>query len=680
MGSDIILNDVIFSETKKLAIKSSLGNFINGNPIDTTVVRKEILESWHRSKNHGVNPYFINKEAISISKKELEDRIKARKLFYKTAIPIMENLYNFVANSGFMIILSDEEGYVLKIIGDTDIVEFAKKNLLIEGCNRNEKVLGTNAIGTCNAIKKPIQIWASEHYYLSHLNWTCSGAPVFDSNGTLLGSLCITGTWDKVHMHTLGMAVSSAEAISKQIKMQTTFDEMFELKSQLDTIIETLNYGVILLNNNYVITQVNSHTSSFLDMKKEDIIGIKIDKYIKDINFSKIKNNIYDKEIQIKTKKGTIRCSLCAIMIDNNMAHVNQGLVITFKEIKYVHKMINKMIGSNAHFHFNDIIGESDAIKEAKKLAEIASQNNANVLLIGDSGSGKELFAQAIHNDSQYSNGPFIAINCGALPRSLIESELFGYESGTFTGAKKEGHAGKFELANGGTIFLDEIGDMPFDVQVNILRVIQTKEVTRIGGKKPIKIDVRIIAATNKNLEDAIANNTFRLDLYYRLNVFNIKIPPLCERGYDICLLANYFLKKYKMNSSKIITDIDKDVYDVLMNYSWPGNIRELENTIERAVLVTQDKNIKVSDLPSNITSNSKINKSITPSYIHEYISPKNITIDEMEKNTIKDTLLLYEGNIKKTAENLGISRRTLYRKLEKYTIDYNQIRKSGIR
>lgn len=664
-------SDIIFTEKKRSTIKTALENFHNRLPFDTTLVRKEILESWQRSKNYGVNANFVTKEIIA--KKELENRIMARNLFYKTAIPIMENLYKFVQGSGFMILLSDEEGYVLKIIGDNDIVDFAKKNLLAEGCNRNEKVLGTNGIGTCLALKKPIQVWGSEHYYSPHLNWTCSGAPIFDVTEKLLGSLCITGTCDKVHMHTLGMAVSSAEAISKQFKMQSAYDTMFELKNQLDTIIETFNYGVILLNKDHIITQVNSLTASLLNMEKKDIIGVKIDKYIKDINFSQIKNNLYDKEIYLETKNGNIRCSLSAIMVDTNIDNVISGLVLTFKEIKYVHKMIHKMIGSNAHFHFNDIIGKSPAIKEAKKLAEIAASNNANVLIVGASGTGKELFAQAIHNASQYSNGPFIAINCAALPRSLIESELFGYEGGTFTGAKKEGHAGKFELANGGTIFLDEIGDMPFDVQANILRVIQTREVMRIGSKKSLKINTRIIAATNKNLEDAIANNTFRLDLFYRLNVFNIKIPSLNEREHDICLLANYFLTKYKMSSAKVITGIDDDVYTILMNYSWPGNIRELENTIERSVLVTQSEHIKINDLPTNIVYNSNTNKK--PIAVPQSAPQKIVTIDQVEKNVIKDTLLLYKGNIKQTAENLGISRRTLYRKLEKYNIDYTQIR-----
>lgn len=659
----------IFSEQKKAAIKHALDSFYLNSPFDAAVVRKEILESWQRSKNSNVNYNFITKKVLS--PQELGERIKKRALLYDTASPIMESLYNFVCGSGFMILLSDEEGYVLKIIGDAAIVNLARQNLLVEGCTRNEKIIGTNGIGTCLATKRPIQVWGSEHYYMPHLDWTCSGAPIFDSEENLLGSLCITGTCDKVHMHTLGMAVSSAEAITKQIKMKITYDTMLELKNQLRTIIETVNYGVILLNKDNGITQVNSLTRSLLNLEEEEIIGQKIEKYIKDIDFAQINSNVYDKEVCIEGKNGIIRCSLSAILVAEN---IHSSFVITFKEIKHVHKMINKLIGSNAHFHFDDIIGKSPALQEAKELAKIAAANTANVLLLGDSGTGKELFAQAIHNASSYRCGPFIAINCAALPRSLIESELFGYEGGTFTGAKKEGHAGKFELANGGTIFLDEIGDMPFDVQANILRVIQTREVMRIGSKKPIKINIRIIAATNKNLEAAIANNTFRLDLFYRLNVFTIRIPALKEREYDICLLANYFLEKYKVNAAKLINDIEQEVYNTLMGYSWPGNIRELENTIERSVLVTRSKTIKACDLPANIVHNAVTGNSVKT--VLPAGKPKRMTINQLEAGAIKDTLVLSRGNIKQCAEALGMSRRTLYRKLEKYQIDYDLLRK----
>lgn len=238
-------------------------------------------------------------------------------------------------------------------------------------------------------------------------------------------------------------------------------------------------------------------------------------------------------------------------------------------------------------------------MKAALRLGQIAAQTPSNVLITGESGTGKELFAQAIHNASDRRNGPFVAINCGALPKSLIESELFGYEGGTFTGARREGCAGKFELANGGTIFLDEIGDMPFDVQVALLRVLQSHEVSRLGSSKTIKVDVRVISATNKDLLAAIDNNQFRSDLYYRLNVFGIAIPPLRERAGDVRLLADYFLQKYTSFSGHCLSGFTEAAYALLEEYEWRGNIRELENAVERAVYLTSEGRIGAECFPS---------------------------------------------------------------------------------
>ncbi|WP_268905659.1 sigma-54-dependent Fis family transcriptional regulator [Clostridium sp. HV4-5-A1G] len=586
----------------------------------------------------------------------------------------MKTLYNFVKGSNFLIILSDEDGYLLKVIGDPNILAMAEDNVLIEGSNRSEKKLGTNGIGTCLYLKEPIQVWADEHFYILHSNWVCSGAPIINENGKLLGSLCITGTWDKVHIHTLGMVVSGAAAISKQMDLQNAYYKLIEVKNQLDIMVESLKSGAILINNGIII-KVNSLACQILRINEKDLLNSSIINIISEIDFKKSKKNIYSKEINIG-KNHKVKVSLTSIIVQKSNIKNSSEFLLTFEEIKNVHKLVTKTVGSNAHFFFDDIIGNSQPIIISKRLGKIASENNANVLLIGDSGTGKELFAQSIHNSSTYSTGPFIDINCGAIPKSLIESELFGYESGAFTGARREGCAGKFELANGGTIFLDEIGDMPYDVQAALLRVIQNREVFRIGGKTPIKIDVRIIAATNKDLEQSILNNTFRRDLYYRLNVFNIKIPPLAERGNDIILLADYFVKKYKLRANKIITGIDKNVYDALMSYHWPGNVRELENTIERAILVAQTNVITINDLPDNIIANTKTNKktiNINNNYIGD--SLPNKTLNKVEINLINNALKTNNGNIKKTAESIGMSRRTLYRKLDKYKIDYKLMR-----
>lgn len=318
-----------------------------------------------------------------------------------------------------------------------------------------------------------------------------------------------------------------------------------------------------------------------------------------------------------------------------------------------------------ATYNFEDIAGQSSAINEAIQLARMAAKSDLPVLVLGESGTGKEVIAQAIHNNSYRRNGPFIAINCGAFPRELISSELFGYVEGAFTGAKKGGYLGKFEAANKGTLFLDEIGDMPLELQITLLRVLQEKKITKIGDYKPIPVDVRIIAATNKDLVSEISwSGTFRSDLYYRLNAITIVLPPLRERKEDIAELAVYFLEEIKKRHSDTrAIAISDNVMNLFMNYSWPGNVRELKNIIERAYYFAECQNVilkehlpkQLRDFKSNISGN-----------------PSMQTIDEAEREAIKRALENNRWNIKQTAKMLGIARSTLYRKIEQHNINLN--------
>jgi transcriptional regulator with PAS, ATPase and Fis domain len=313
-----------------------------------------------------------------------------------------------------------------------------------------------------------------------------------------------------------------------------------------------------------------------------------------------------------------------------------------------------------------------------------ASKSISNVLILGESGTGKELIAQSIHNASSRRNEPFIAINCGALPKGLIESELFGYEGGSFTGANKEGKPGKFELADGGTMFLDEIGDMPLDTQVSILRVLQNKEIVRIGGSKSKPIDIRVIAATNKNLLQSIQDNSFREELYYRLNVFTINVPSLRERKRDILTLAEHFISYYNRALNKNVVKINEDVIDVFNKYSWPGNIRELENIIERAINIVESDTITIKDLPFELQKlvGDNSNKDTIDNKDNISLNNKdNIQADmtdkkmNLEKDELIKSLIINNGNVIKSAQQLGISRRTLYRKLDKYNISIDSFR-----
>jgi len=311
-------------------------------------------------------------------------------------------------------------------------------------------------------------------------------------------------------------------------------------------------------------------------------------------------------------------------------------------------------------YRFEDIIAKSPKMQRVIEVIKVIAKSNATILITGDSGTGKELVARAIHAQSHRRGKPFVAVSCAALPESLLESELFGHEKGAFTGAYSQ-KKGKFEVANRGTLFLDEIGEMSANIQVHLLRVLEEKEFTRVGGNELIKVDVRVISATNKDIKKAVANGEFREDLYYRLNVVLVELPPLREREEDIPLLAQHFLRKFAAENRKEITGFSHEATDFLLKYEWPGNVRELENAIERAVILAKSSSIEVADLPQE-------------NLLLAQSAPPGESLREVEKNHILNILSETGGNHSEAARTLGISRATLYNKIRAYGLTVNKI------
>lgn len=346
------------------------------------------------------------------------------------------------------------------------------------------------------------------------------------------------------------------------------------------------------------------------------------------------------------------------------------------EELKYYKTKVEKELKSKYHFH--DLIGNSASFLNTKKLAERISASNSSVLLTGESGTGKELFAHAIHNDSGRSSLPFVAINCASIPEHLLESELFGYDEGAFTGAKRGGKKGQFEVANNGTLFLDEIGDMPLSMQSKLLRVLQEKEVQRVGGQKSIPIDVRIIAATHRDLEKMVEEGKFRQDLYYRLNVIKIEIPPLRKRKEDIPLISMTLLKKMEGKFFRRGIELSTKVNQRLMLHTWPGNIRELENVLERAINVLDGKLIDVHHLPlylrdqELVTCHMKESNAIMKDPLVNKklpISPLKDTLANAEREALQQALVVTNGNKQDAAKLLGIGKTSFYEKCKLYDI-----------
>ena len=671
-----------FNQEYQEKLQHAWEHFVIGDDqsYDYSFIRPVIYESWLRSRRYNVNPF--KKITSILSEEEIEKRTNENSQLIRTVRPYMERLYSIVEGSGYFLLLSDRDGYVLDLIGDKEIIEQAKESMLIVGANRAEHTAGTNAIGTCLAIQAPIQTWNGEHYVTSHRNYSCSSGPIFDEEGNLLGCLNITGRNTEIHTHTLGMILSAVDGITKELKIRKAYNEIKSMSAQRSSILESVTSGLILLNEKDQVIQMNGNAQRMLHLNGQNVIGMNINSMIHldepdhIYKFYDLKTPFSDKETNVffpGKNAAPVKFRISVNFVGEDSLH-NRGTVIRLEEGKYINRLVNKVGGFKASYTFDSMIGSSAAAQKLISDCERAANSSSNVLILGESGTGKELAAQSIHNGNSFSDGPFVAINCAALPKSLIESELFGYEKGAFTGASKEGNPGKFELAAGGTIFLDEIGDMPLDVQASLLRVIQTREIVRIGAKHPKKINVRIIAATNRNLIDEVEAKTFRQDLYYRLNVLTIHMPPLRDRDNDVCELADYFAKTLNNPQNKTMR-ISPEVYPILKAYSWPGNIRELENVIERAINITDSDEIRPEHLPVHILRK-------TPAVISPSVSAAAVMAQsplDYKSNgyqLIKSSLERTNGNIKYAAELLGISRRTLYRKMEKYGIDCKEYRK----
>jgi len=634
-------------------------------------LRSDIASSWERCRLVGTDPE-ADENFSPLSDQAVLDLIGKKGEFIRHARPFMSHLHRFLTGTGFVSLLFDEAGYLLEAVGDAQMLRGTRN--FARGVSWAEAQIGTNAVGTVLVTGQAFQVSGPEHYRRSLQGWTTSAAPIFSDVGQLMGILSLAGPTLGAHDHTLGMVVASAKAIERELKIRLKHNEMILLDNHFSSILLTVSDGVIVLDVEGVVLQINPVTERLLGTTNKNVIGTRTNDLIRDstpihgllgrgVEFS-------DREMEIRWGRGRYDCLGSGRPIRDESSTVIGG-VIFFNPINKIKKLVNRFSGAEAAFRFEDILGEAKVLKKAIQLGHLASQNNSNVLLTGDSGTGKEMFAQAIHNRSRRAGGPFIAVNCGAIPRELIASELFGYQEGAFTGANKGGRPGKFELASGGTLFLDEIGDMPIEQQVALLRVLQDRTITRIGGEGPLAVDVRIICATNKDLLTAIQKGTLREDLYYRLNVSPIRLPSLQEHLEDIPLLVKAFLRKLVPRANGLPHDVDENVIEALQAYSWPGNVRELQNAVERIAHASNGARITLEYLPEEfLTRIQRVpDKAVAPL---PPLDPGTLRhqLDQQEREELVSCLLRTKGSITKTAAALGLSRNTLYRRLKYYGIE----------
>ena len=661
------------SEFNRERVIEEWNSYISNESFYMLGTRSEILQSWERCKLHGVNP-FDNSLHDAISKSKFETALLKKERLIRIAQPFMNNLYKFVRGTGFVVVMTDEQGYILEMFADDDVWQNPMTKNFFLGSSWKEEIAGTNAIGTALVIQEPIQVSGAEHYCEKHHCLTCSAAPIFDVTGSLIGVINISGACTSSHLHTLGMVVATADAIMAQLRIDIKNHQLGMANRKLNNFFNMVLDGVLIVNTDGYLTDMNPAAEDMFGIERKDMNDILVQNLIvlrhqsEDHSSFFMKSCSYRESI-MQTKNSQSGCIISTAPYYNENNQL-MGSFIIVKPVKQVQKLVNQFGGYMASLQFDDIIGESYALREAIRISNLTAINDSNVLLTGESGTGKEIFAQAIHNRSTQSNSPFIPLNCAAIPRELIGSELFGYEEGAFTGAKRGGKPGKFEQASGGTLFLDEIGDMPLEHQTVLLRVIQEKKIVRIGGEKMIPVNVRLICATNKNLYEEVERGTFRRDLYYRLNVMSIMIPPLRSRPEDIALLFDYFLSKLCKNRG-ITLRVLPLVYEILTDYSWPGNVRELQNVVERAVNLAERNEINLNHLPDIIKNSININqKNLT-----SLTSCRSINKEEIMKNEkikIVELLNIHVGNVSRVAKDLGVSRKTVYNKMKLYSI-YNE-------
>ncbi|YCI78875.1 sigma-54-dependent Fis family transcriptional regulator [Bacillus sp. R1-10] len=576
--------------------------------------KKVIEHSWKRCHRFGLLPTSPFNDYL-LTGKHLQEIMKENKYLIKHTTSILEKLYLSIHTNGFVTVITDRNGTIIHRLGKLDVEE--SLDYMAVGSNWSEEIKGTNAIGLVIHEKKPIVTHADHHFLVKNHFLTCAASPIYSPIGEFIGAVNISGRKELFHPFMISQANIIAEAVQNRLLLEHTNHEKLLTLKELEHTTNLSTLPLLTLDNEKRIIRANQTARHLLG---DDCIG---------------------KEFH--AKKGY------------SINVISDRSDKVFRSVVSLHNNSKKCPKDKNLYTTSDIIGSCEKMVWIRKAVNKAALSNYPIIIYGESGTGKELIAQSLHTAGPRKMKPFIALNCSAIPENLIESELFGYERGAFTGANREGAPGKFEAADGGTIFLDEISDMSKKAQAALLRVLQEKTVTRIGGDKVRPVDSRIIAATNKNLREEVQAGRFREDLYYRLKGIFITLPPLRNRT-DIIELAEHLIKKLDNPSIRL----SEEAKQRLISYHWPGNIRELNSILMQASFFAEGNEIKGEDLQfedeyERLTIGNELNGDTA------------LSLQLTEKETILKALHSVEWNISKAANILKISRNTLYLKIKKY-------------
>lgn len=638
-------------------------HMISGEGMESGGLRSVIDHSWRRCLDGQVDP-----EAESapppIDDKRLGACLAKNARLMDASMPLIQQTRDFLAQTGTIMLLADHDGMILQLAGDTRIIEPAGEVRLLPGCNWAELNCGTNAIGTALALQQPVQIHGAEHFCAGIKRWTCSATVIRDPlDRRVLGVIDVSGLAQTYSHHSLALAVSMADRIEGRLGrllMERRIRLLDRCSAQLGS---DRNDAVLIADEHGRVVKANRHAAPMLAQR-----GVLLD----------LGDTAPIASVEALAGHAPVRLLpewLQAARIDTVRDNGDVlGFLIVLPAVRHNPAHASADTGRKLHEgairSFSKIVGTSAALRAAVEKAEKLAPSRVPILLLGETGVGKELFAQGIHQNSHCANGPFVAINCGGLSRDLLASELFGYAEGAFTGARKSGAVGKIEAANGGTLFLDEIGEMPLDIQPHLLRVLEEGEIYRLGENAPRKVNIRLIAATHRNLREEVAHEKFRMDLFYRIAVTNICIPPLRERKGDIPLLMTDWLSRLCERYGISLAIFDDEACACLERYDWPGNVRELRNAIESSLLMAQGSIITPDNLPPEVRSGGSHALDAASDAAPKPAKPAStmiFTLETAEAQSIRAALAHSNGNLTKAAAHLGIAKSTLYEKIRKY-------------
>ncbi|MBK9710572.1 MAG: sigma 54-interacting transcriptional regulator [Kouleothrix sp.] len=627
---------------------------------DESAIAPPILRSWLRCSAAGLDARREIGAAVSASR---PTRDAPQAALVALARPYMEDLYQFVEGSGFAVLLADPALTLIEVIGDAEMLDALRAHGLMLGASLREDRVGSMALNLALYEAIPWQTRGAEHFCACYHQLACSAAPLFDVSGQSIGLIGVVGPSASAHAHTLGMVIAVTQAIQAQLRNNMLLAETNDHLAELNAAIEAMSEGLILLDALGRVSKINSRAGQMLSLSPRSVAGRMLDELIELPAALALalerRREISDQEQLFPNRKGSV-VALCSLRPVWDRSRRYLGALITLRPSDSVQRLVQRVVGAQARFSFADIVGESSALQTAVRHARIAANSPAPVLLIGEAGCGKELFAHAIHNASPRAGDPFVLLNCAAVPRTLLMGELLGYEGGQ--AGRDEGRPGKIELAQGGTLLLEDVGALTVEAQTSLLRVIETQHLIRLGGQRVVAVDVRIIATNNGDIERVVAEGRFRPELFYRLGVLTIDIPPLRARGDDILLLLDQILTAMNRRLGRQVL-FAPEALSALRAYHWPGNVRELESTLERVLHMTEKSVLALADLPPTIGQ-------AYPAGGSALSAPRERLYDRQaaaERDAILRAGREAAGHLGHAAERLGISRATLWRKMKLY-------------